>query len=327
MNKSEKEMVRITRTIGACFLLPGDKARSPLLTELYGDASEIGKPIKQSVPELLATIRDVAKGLGISVLVCGNLRTAPVLYLWRKPSAIPQVPFMVFASLHGDGAHCGITDFYDEHAKSVKEAVRSGMAFDTGWYSTKKEIQSGRIRRQVKNGPISVEVSVEMDEDADLVDTAMWRAAGGNAYAGSGTDALDNLGLDEEAADALIERLADETTGQSSESNFRLLHWKSGYDRICQALNELVAECDNTLESVFEGVVEMCKQEIAMIKQDACASCTNCQHFNAVIRESKISPEDPADCGHPKYYALLSSNPHFPFEHGCKFWMHKSKQT
>ncbi|MDK9702468.1 MAG: hypothetical protein OEL20_04960 [Sulfuritalea sp.] len=58
------------------------------------------------------------------------------------------------------------------------------------------------------------------------------------------------------------------------------------------------------------------------------AACSNCRHFSPGIPESRWHPEDPADCGHPRLYAWLSANKHFPFAKGCKHWVarHPSSQ-
>lgn len=69
----------------------------------------------------------------------------------------------VFAS--GDGAHCGLTDWYQEKEAALKAALESGLPFDTGWYASKKEIASARISSDGKR--IKVEVSVSDDFDTD----------------------------------------------------------------------------------------------------------------------------------------------------------------
>jgi len=45
----------------------------------------------------------------------------------------------------GDGAHRGVSDFYDEMREELTRAISSKKGFDTGWYSDKHEGQSGRI--------------------------------------------------------------------------------------------------------------------------------------------------------------------------------------
>lgn len=317
------EMVRIVRTVGGCFLQPQDATNHPLLTELHGDAQDVGKFVEGTIPDLLAEVRDIAKGMGISVQVCGNRKTAPVLYLRRKAKAIRETPAMVFAGLGGDAAHWGLSDFYDENAQALRQVLACGQAFDTGWFTAKKEIQTGRISRLRRNGPICVEVSVEMDEGADLVDTAIWKAAGGNAYSDGGFDALTKLGLSEARAYKLIDHLANDLGGISSESDSCIRHWKTGYNTLLKSLDELTDGCGKTLEDAFEGLVDQCKFVIKGLREEANASCLNCKMFSPGIPESRHDPADPADCGHPKYYALLSANKYFPFQRGCKYWTSK----
>lgn len=67
----------------------------------------------------------------------------------------------------GDGAHCGLSDWYPDKEKALLRALKSGKPFDTGWYSSKKEIASARVFTQ-EDGPcpgIYVEVSVSDDFD------------------------------------------------------------------------------------------------------------------------------------------------------------------
>lgn len=59
-----------------------------------------------------------------------------------------------------DGAKWGVSDFYDEDREALLRALRSGEAFDTGWYSVKKEIESGRVYRPVA-APAGMRIHVE----------------------------------------------------------------------------------------------------------------------------------------------------------------------
>ena len=79
-------------------------------------------------------------------------------------------------------------------------------------------------------------------------------------------------------------------------------------------------ECEQELESVFKSLTEYCKELLQQVKRERNASCGNCRYFHAAIPESRSHPEYLADCGHSKYFALLSANKAFPFQHGCKFW-------
>ena len=65
----------------------------------------------------------------------------------------------------GDGAHWGLTDWYPEKEAALRAAFESGEPFDTGWYGSKKEIASARIR--MENGTLKIEVSVSDDDDTE----------------------------------------------------------------------------------------------------------------------------------------------------------------
>ena len=70
------------------------------------------------------------------------------------------------AFAHGDGAHCGLTDWYSEKEAALKAALESGQPFDTGWYASKKEIASARIWT-LDGLVLMVEVSVSDDFDTN----------------------------------------------------------------------------------------------------------------------------------------------------------------
>jgi hypothetical protein len=67
---------------------------------------------------------------------------------------------------HGDGAHCGLSDWYTEGEAQLTAALADHTLFDTGWYSSKKEIASARIWSE-DGIKIKVEVSVSDDFDTE----------------------------------------------------------------------------------------------------------------------------------------------------------------
>lgn len=67
---------------------------------------------------------------------------------------------------HGDGAHCGLSDWYSDGRSELEQALKEGFPFDTGWYSSKKEIASARIRSE-DGVRIKIEVSVSDDFDTE----------------------------------------------------------------------------------------------------------------------------------------------------------------
>lgn len=67
---------------------------------------------------------------------------------------------------HGDGAHWGLSDWYKEGEAELTAALVDGSPFDTGWYSSKKEIASARIWSE-DGVKIKVEASVSDDFDTE----------------------------------------------------------------------------------------------------------------------------------------------------------------
>lgn len=65
---------------------------------------------------------------------------------------------------NGDGAHCGLSDWYPEKEAALSAALDAHQPFDTGWYSSKKQIASARIW---SSDGIRVEVEVSVSDDFD----------------------------------------------------------------------------------------------------------------------------------------------------------------
>lgn len=80
---------------------------------------------------------------------------------------------------NGDGAHCGLSDWYEDGEAQLTAALAEHTPFDTGWYSSKKEIASARIWSE-DGVKIKVEVSVSDDFDTEglgYASTDDWRLA------------------------------------------------------------------------------------------------------------------------------------------------------
>ena len=99
----------------------------------------------------------------------------------------------------GNGAHCGLSDWYDDGEAELRAALDAGQPFDTGWYSSKKEIASARIWSE-DGVTIDVEVWVSDDFDTEgrgCVSTQAWTLshvadAIGIAWADADEDQKDN---------------------------------------------------------------------------------------------------------------------------------------
>lgn len=73
---------------------------------------------------------------------------------------------MIFENLDGyDDAHWGVSDWYDENRAAMIAALAKGPDYewDTGWYSVKKEIHTGRVK--CESGKIHLYCSCSDDFD------------------------------------------------------------------------------------------------------------------------------------------------------------------
>ena len=65
-----------------------------------------------------------------------------------------------------DGAHCGLTDWYDVLENGIVEALATRKDnWTTGWYASKKEIASARISKQEKDLVLEASVSDDFDTE------------------------------------------------------------------------------------------------------------------------------------------------------------------
>lgn len=110
----------------------------------------------------------------------------------------------------GDGAHCGLSDWYPEKEAALAKALASGKPFDTGWYGSKKEIASARIYSPCGKR-VMVDVAVSDDFDTP----------------GLGSSDAEESTLD--AVSAAISRAWDEAEddqkGNRAYYGYALFHW------------------------------------------------------------------------------------------------------
>jgi hypothetical protein len=88
---------------------------------------------------------------------------------------------------HSYGSTWGITCFYEDVETKFRAVFESGEDFYAAW-GAKKEIVYAEVERG--KDELWVVVRTSIDELPELVDTAVWRAFGGNDYADSGFDAI-----------------------------------------------------------------------------------------------------------------------------------------
>lgn len=86
-----------------------------------------------------------------------------------RPPEQPK-PLKEFAS--GDGANCGLGDWYPEKEKALAQAIKRQKPFDTGWYGSKKEIASARVY-SLDGQTVQVEASVSDDFDTPGMGSAI----------------------------------------------------------------------------------------------------------------------------------------------------------
>lgn len=94
----------------------------------------------------------------------------------------------------GYASKWGLTDWYEESEKILREAIASEEDFDTGWFGCKKEIHYARIIR--KDGLFTVTASSHSDDlwdGDDLIYDALWEVSR----------------LEEELPDDIIESIRD----------------------------------------------------------------------------------------------------------------------
>jgi hypothetical protein len=65
---------------------------------------------------------------------------------------------------NGDGAHCGLSDWYEDGEAELKAALDAHEPFDTGWYSSKKEIAAARIRSE---DGVTIKIDVSVSDDLE----------------------------------------------------------------------------------------------------------------------------------------------------------------
>ena len=132
------------------------------------------------------------------------------------------------AFANGDGAHCGLTDWYEDKEKALKRAIKSGRPFDTGWYGSKKEIASARICYE-GTGNCVVEVSVSDDFDTE----------------GTGTDESQlNLESIREAIYRAWDKANENSKDNAQYAGYSLYKWKGETSKCLDYYIVSTGECD-----------------------------------------------------------------------------------
>jgi hypothetical protein len=98
----------------------------------------------------------------------------------------------------GNGAHWGLSDWYPENEAALAAALADGAPFDTGWYSSKKEIASARIY-SLDGKSVYVEASVSDDLDTRGRGAVTAKEATLEAIAGAVDQAWEDAEADRDA--------------------------------------------------------------------------------------------------------------------------------
>lgn len=164
----------------------------------------------------------------------------------------------------GDASKWGVSDFYEGHEKVLKAAIEHGTPFTTGWFSSKKEPQSGKITRHARNGPIEIMVSVCMDDGPDLVDTIIWEAAGKSA--GSGYDFMKKFMKTEKAINRAIDKLLEILGAYELVYNENCIKEvlevadDADFSDVVSTLDGMATELEATLDGRYQEAIEVAKE-------------------------------------------------------------------
>ena len=152
-------------------------------------------------------------------------------------------------------AKYGVSDFYDDAAEKLREALESGEDFDTKWFGAHKEINYARVHRQY--GELEVEVSAHMDDlfdEPDLIYDALWEVARSEDE------------LPEDIIDSIIDTAIDCEIDDKTECNV-FLPVNASYEDVCKALDECETSAMETNHEMYERLKEIVKEHWDWMKE------------------------------------------------------------
>lgn len=152
-------------------------------------------------------------------------------------------------------ASWGVTCFYDDCERMLKNAFESGKPFEAIW-GAKKELSYAKIQKTYDH--CYVEVTYCIDSVEDAIDTLIWKAAGGNDICDSGWDWFKkNIKDDYEAYSSFVDEILDLLSDEYSEefSAGETLPADAGYDQIIETLGKLDAITEHAAEDAWQGMV------------------------------------------------------------------------
>lgn len=149
----------------------------------------------------------------------------------------------------------GISDFYEEAEKDLREILASGEDFDTGSFGCKKEINYASIKRE--DGVIEIEVTCCMDdlwEQEDLI-----------------YDALSELNIEEELPRKIVDSIRDAACDCQLDDHTTLtveLPGNASYEDVVAALDKLEGEASNNNHDMYKELCEIVKDTVEYMKEN-----------------------------------------------------------
>ena len=149
----------------------------------------------------------------------------------------------------------GLTDFYEESEKKLKDALASGEEFDTGWFGCKKEINYARYL--CEDGQFHIMVSAHMDEliisdYCDLIDDA-------RCDAGVDEEELCGAEIEDIAYTALESGIDDHTDLEET-----IPAEGATFERIVEITNRLEGEAMKNNDDMYAALTQMIKDYVAI---------------------------------------------------------------
>lgn len=153
-----------------------------------------------------------------------------------------------------NGSHCGVSDLYPEVEQALSALIAGGHAFETGSISSKKELASWAMRRELRNGPIEVFVDVWMDDAEDLIYDAVGELCAKKEVSGP-------IEFEEEIEQSILDAFYDgsyatEVREQSAADG------KSELSQILPIVSELYTKASEQLEVYFQCMIAIVKDHI-----------------------------------------------------------------
>lgn len=145
----------------------------------------------------------------------------------------------------------GISDFYEEAEKDLREILASGEDFNTGWFGCKKEINYAQIIRE--DGEIIVSVSCHMDglwDEEDLIYDTM----------------KEEIELPEEIIGSIRDAAIDCGIDDNTELSMTISAGAS-YDDIVEALDTLEKEAMEANHNMFLRLTDIVDAHIQYMKE------------------------------------------------------------